>query len=343
MKLNVYSLAKQNTKSMDLPSQFSEEIRPDIVKRAVEAIQANKRQPYGAHPEAGLRASAQVSKRRRKYRGCYGSGMSRTPRKILSRNGTRMNWVGAVAPNTVGGRRAHPPKAEKIWEKKINKKEKRKAIRSAMAATMVKELVESRGHKVPEIYPFILENKAEDLKKTKDVVKAFTDLGLTQELDRTSNRKVRSGKGKVRGRKYRTPTGPLLVVSKDCDLLNSAVNITGVEVVKVENLNAELLAPGTDIGRLTLFTEAAIERLQKEKLFSNDYKGATQEKKKAPKKGKKKAEKTKAKPAAKPKTEVKPKVEAKSKPVEKTEPKPKPIKSDRPAGKPKQVQQTLEA
>ena len=49
-----------------------------------------------------------------------------------------MNWVGAFAPGTVGGRRAHPPKSEKIWSKKINKKENAKAIRSAISATLLK-------------------------------------------------------------------------------------------------------------------------------------------------------------------------------------------------------------
>ena len=38
-----------------------------------------------------------------------------------------MNWVGAFAPGTVGGRKAHAPNAEKIFDKKINKKENRKA------------------------------------------------------------------------------------------------------------------------------------------------------------------------------------------------------------------------
>ena len=84
-----------------------------LIKRAVLTLQNNKRQRYGANPEAGKKVSAALSKRRRKYRGSYGHGISRVPRKILSRRGTSMNWQGAFAPGTVGGRRAHPPKAEK--------------------------------------------------------------------------------------------------------------------------------------------------------------------------------------------------------------------------------------
>ena len=144
MKLKIFGISKDETGEINLPSQFNEDIRPDLIKRAVLALRSNRRSIYGASPDAGTRASAKLSKRRRQYRGMYGFGISRTPRKILSRRGMRMSWVGAFAPNTVGGRRAHPPKAEKILWKKINKKERRKAIRSAISATMAVEFVKNR-------------------------------------------------------------------------------------------------------------------------------------------------------------------------------------------------------
>ncbi|MEK6868731.1 MAG: 50S ribosomal protein L4, partial [Nanoarchaeota archaeon] len=105
MKLNVLDTSKNKTGEINLPVQFDEEVRPDLISRAVLALQSSKRQAYGAMPEAGKRASSTLSKRRRRYRGSYGHGISRTPRKILSRRGTRMYWVGAFAPNTRGGRR----------------------------------------------------------------------------------------------------------------------------------------------------------------------------------------------------------------------------------------------
>ena len=166
MELKILSQTKTEVGKIKLPKQFDEEVRLDIIKKVFLAIQSTKRQPYGADPRAGKRASANLSRRRKRYRGSYGHGISRVPRKILSRSGTRFNWTGAIVPGTVGGRRAHPPKAEKIWDKKINKKEKRKAIRSASAATLKKGLVAERGHKAPENYPFILEDKFESLDKT---------------------------------------------------------------------------------------------------------------------------------------------------------------------------------
>jgi large subunit ribosomal protein L4e len=268
MKLSVIDISNNKVKEKDLPSQFNEEVRPDLIKRAVLTIQSNKRQSYGASPEAGKRASAILSKRRRDYRGSYGYGISRTPRKILSRRGRRLNWVGAFAPNTVGGRRAHPPKAEKIWKKKINEKERRKAIRSAISATVSKEFVEKRGHILPGNYPFIIESKFESINKTKDVKNFLKKIGLERELKRASKKKIKSGKGKKRGRKYIMKKGPLIIVSKKSKIMESAKNIPGIDVVEVKNLNAEILAPGTKPGRLALWSESAIDVLSKEGYFN---------------------------------------------------------------------------
>ncbi|MBI2574634.1 50S ribosomal protein L4 [Candidatus Woesearchaeota archaeon] len=267
MKLSIMGLDKTEKGSIELPQQFSEPVNRDLIKRAVLALQANKRQPYGAKPTAGKRQSAKISRRRRNYKGSYGMGISRVPRKTMSRSGRRFMWMGAFAPGTVGGRRAHPPKAEKIWAQKINKQENRKAIRSAIAATLNKELVAARGHKAPEAYPFVLGSGAETIQKTKEAAKALAGIGFEDELIRASKKTIRAGKGKMRGRRYVTKKGLLLVVAKSCELMKAARNLPGIEIVEVNRLNAELLAPGTAPGRMTLFTESAIERLGKERLF----------------------------------------------------------------------------
>ncbi|MBI2580411.1 50S ribosomal protein L4 [Candidatus Woesearchaeota archaeon] len=269
MKVPVIDAEKGNVGEVELPQQFSEELHPDLIARAVLAVQSSRRQPYGADPEAGKRYSAKISRRRHNYKGAYGHGISRVPRKTMSRSGTQFNWQGALAPGTVGGRQAHPPKAEKIFLKKINRKENRKAIRSALAATMVASVVSRRGHAIPKNYPFVASSGLEQLGKTRAVVNALGKLGLGTELNRVANRTVRAGKGKARGRRYRVKAGPLLVVSSEnCSLVRAARNIMGIDVAVVNRLNADLLAPGTFPGRLTLFTAAAIERLGKEKLFS---------------------------------------------------------------------------
>src|SRR3989338_4308850 len=153
MKIKIIKKDMSSPGQIELPAQFKESLREDLIRRAFTSLRSHKRQPYGALPTAGKRQSAKLSRRRRDYKTSYGIGISRVPRKILSRSGTRFNWVGAFAPGTVGGRRAHPPTAEKQWEKKINVKERRKAICAALAATVQKELVAGRGHKLPAHYP----------------------------------------------------------------------------------------------------------------------------------------------------------------------------------------------
>ncbi|MBI2175864.1 50S ribosomal protein L4 [Candidatus Woesearchaeota archaeon] len=269
MKVNVVDAEKGTVGQVELPQQFAEEFHPDLIARAVLSIESKARQPYGSDPESGKRYSAKISRRRRDYKGAYGHGISRVPRKTMSRSGTRFNWTAALAPGTVGGRQAHPPKAEKVWAKKINKNENRKAIRSALAATMVPSIVSGRGHVVPKGYPFIASAAVEDVTKTRDVVNALRKFGFEAELARVSGRTIRAGKGKTRGRRYRVKKGPLIVVSAESSkLIKSARNIMGVDVAVVNRLNAHMLAPGTAPGRLTLFTAAAIERLGKEKLFT---------------------------------------------------------------------------
>jgi len=269
MKATVYNIDGTKLKEINLPSQFNETYHPDLIRRAVLAIQSNKRQPYGAYIEAGERASAKLSRRRRDFKTSYGHGISRASRKTLWRRGTQFGWVGAFTPGTVSGRRAHPPKAWKVWEQKINIKEKRKAICSALAATLNKELIISRGHILPDNYPLIIESKLEALEKTKEAKQFLEKIGLKKELQRVERRTVRSGRGKLRGRKYRSKIGPLILVSGKCSLLKSARNIPGVDVVDIKNVNAELLAPGAMAGRLTLFTDKAIELLGKNNLFNN--------------------------------------------------------------------------
>jgi len=267
MKADLLSIEGTKVKSIDLPNQFNEEVREDIIKRAFLAFESRKRQPYGAYKLAGKRAAVRLSKRRHHYKGSYGRGISRSPRKTIVRRGSQFIWVGAFAPNTVGGRRAHPPKSEKILERGINKKENTKGIRSAIAATVNKELVKKHGYITSNI-PLVIEEKLELINKTKDLKKVLEKLELKEDIKRIK-KKVREGRGRLRGRKYRTSKGPLIVVSKDCPLMKAVKNLHGFDASVVDSLNVGLLAPGSIPGRLVIWTFPALTRLEKEKLFTN--------------------------------------------------------------------------
>ena len=248
MKVPVYSKDGKKAGELELPATFSVAVRDDLIRKAVRVGQANRRQRYGASPVAGERhATASVGK---------GRGMSRVPRLTQGRDA-------ALAPNVVGGRRAHPPQARKDWSLRMNKKERRLAIQSALAATADGERVKSRGHRAGDVpsFPLVVEDELLAAGKTKELKQALSALGLEEDLERArTGRHVRAGMGKLRGRRYKMPRSVLFVTT---DGKAPAVrNLTGVDVVRAEALGTEDLAPGGDAGRLTVFTKGALEHLQ---------------------------------------------------------------------------------
>lgn len=258
MKVPIYSVkGKASKSSTTLPTAFEEPVRLDLIRRAVRAARANRRQAYGASKGAGFRHSVSWPGK--------GRGMARTPRK--NGGGGR----GAEAPNTVGGRRAHPPKVEKEWDLKINSKEKKKAFRSALAATSQESYVSARGHELPEkaTLPYVVEDKIENIASehkgeslTKRAMAMLDGLGLGEDVDRSTDGKgIRAGKGKRRGRKYRTPISVLIVLSENNGSERAFRNLSGVDVTTAKELNTELLAPGGDPGRLVVFSKAAVSAL----------------------------------------------------------------------------------
>lgn len=267
MKLKIVDSNFQEKGQIELPEQFKQPVREDLIQRAVLALQTRRRHPYGAMPEAGERAVTEISRRRREYKGSYGKGISRVPRKIMARSGSQFTWEAAFVSGTRKGRRAQPPKSEKNHVEKINKKENRKALISAISATVIPEFVAKRGHKVPQGYPFALDSGVQEISKTKDALSMLSKLNLGAELERCDVNKIRAGRGKMRNRKYIRKTGPLIVVSKPCKLQKACENIPGVQVKNVFSINAELLAPGTQPGRLTLWTSEALNIMKEKKLF----------------------------------------------------------------------------
>lgn len=245
MKAQVKAINGSVLHEIDLPAVFNEAYRPDLIKRAVIAYQSEQYQPYGADSLAGLRTSAEGWGSKR--------GESKIPR---IKNGSR----GAKVPQTKGGHPAHAPKVEKIIVEKINKKEKAKAIRSAIAATVNTELVAARGHKFEGEAAIVVEDAFEALAKTAEVKLALIALGLGADLERArDSRAIRAGRGKTRGRKYKQAKS-VLIVTAGTEFVAGA-NLAGVDIMPVTSLNANVFAPGTHAGRLTVWTEAAVKML----------------------------------------------------------------------------------
>ena len=248
----IFSLEGKPIGKIDLPPIFGTALRPDVIRRAVLAIQSNRLQPQGRDIMAGKRTTAES-------RG-VNLGIARIPR--LKGGAGRA----AFAPGTVGGRAAHPPTSNKKIVKRIPKKEKRLATLSAIAATASKELVASRGHSIEDVpgFPLIVADDLEGLKRVKEVEEALVHLGVFSDIFRVKeSRTIKAGKGKIRGRRIKQAIGPLLVVAKNDGIMEAARNIPGTDIVTVRNLSVEMLAPGTHPGRLTIWTSSAIEELNK--------------------------------------------------------------------------------
>jgi len=244
MQVPVHTLDGEADGEVSLPSVFESEFRPDLIRRAVLAAQANRKQDYGADSHAGLRTPAES----------FGSGrgMAHVPRE-----GGR----GRRVPQTVGGRPAHPPKPETDRSVAVNDKERKQAIRSAVAATGNAELVRERGHRFDDELelPLVVSDEFETLEKTKEAVETLEALGVHADVERADSTKIRAGRGTTRGRKYRRPTSLLVVTSEAPS--RAARNLPGVDVTTASQLDAESLAPGADAGRLTLWTKSALEEV----------------------------------------------------------------------------------
>ena len=255
-----------------LPAAFDGEAREDLVKLAVASSRANRRQAYGSRAHVGKRRPMAGMKHSVEWWG-KGRGVSR----ILRRTGSRR---GAQNPHTLGGRRAHGPKVEKDWSRKLNTKQRQAARNAALAATVSMETVAARGHRFEDSvkhlpivlgsYTEVVDGKSIDYdiepfnhgSATPTAAAIFTELGLGPDLDRARNgRKIRAGKATMRGRVHKTPKSMLLVVKEKAGLAKAVRNLPGVDVVAAKDLCAEDLAPGGALGRLTVFTASALEAM----------------------------------------------------------------------------------
>lgn len=242
----VYDTDGTEAGDVELPDVFETPHRPELIGQAVRTAQANRAQPYGSDDYAGMRTPAES----------FGSGrgMAHVPRS---------NGQGRRVPQTVGGRPAHPPKEENDRSLKLNDNERKLATRSAIAATSDRERVSERGHEVAGFdgeLPIVVDDEFEEFVKTQDVVSLLEALGVDEDIERAEDKTVRAGRGTTRGRKYKRPTSILFVTSDEPS--RAARNLAGADVATAREVNTEDLAPGTQSGRLTIWTESAIEEVE---------------------------------------------------------------------------------
>ena len=256
MKAKVYDMKGKEKKTLDLPRCFSITPRDDVLLKVFEIQKLSQMQPYGIKPGAGAQYSASgiLRHKRHEWKTTYGKGISRVPRKIMSRNGASFNWVGATVSSARGGRNPHAPKAEKNLFKKINKKELNIAFLSALSGTFNEKSLEKKyGSKMPLSFVFeesLLETKT---KEFFEILKKLYGEAFDKVLKKKS---VRAGKGKLRGRKYKSNAGLLFVIATE-----EKMSRKGISVVRVNELKLSDLAPNGISGRLVCYSENAIKEL----------------------------------------------------------------------------------
>ena len=234
------------TGEIPLPTVFETRLRLDIIQKASIAQQSHRFQPQGRNLMAGKRTTAEGFG--------VGRGISRVPR--IGGHGP-LSGTAAFAPGTVGGRMAFPPVTAKKIVKQINRKERRLALRSAIAATASDEIVRQRGHKFDEQrrLPLVVNDEVEKLSKSSQAKHFLSAVGVWDDVLR-----VRRSKRIKSGRRVHA-VGPLIVVGDDKTARKALRNFEGVSVIRADELSVELLAPGTHPGRLTIWSESAVKKI----------------------------------------------------------------------------------
>ena len=262
---SLYTIQGSKGKDIALPAIFNTPYDAALIRRAVLAVQSTRVQAFGNKPGAGRSNTAEYIGVRGKptMHRTINVGKARLPR-LRNRRGILYGKVAAV-PQAVGGPKAHAPKVLQVTEEHINAKERKKAIASAIAASINPALVKARGHRFDEnVFPLLVEHSFEKMSKTKDVVDALNKLHVHDDVTKAKEQKeTRAGKNKNRGKPFKKKKSVLIVTDGTKPIYKAARNLPGVEIVQVQSLNAEHLAPGTHAGRLTIWTESAIQALTK--------------------------------------------------------------------------------
>jgi len=254
--VNVFTAQGQKGETVVLPKVFDTPIRADLVNMIYTNLAKNQMQPHAVSPQAGVRPSA-IS---------WGTGRAKARVPRVNGSGSNRNGQAAYANFCRGGHRFGPPTVQRRWFRPVPLKQRRFAIASAIAASGVAQLVESRGHAIKELneIPIVVADEVEKIQKTKQAIEVLKAIKVYDDVKRVIKGKChRSSKGKMRRSAYKLKRGPLVIYNKDEGIVKAFRNIPGVDVQCVSRLSLYTLAPGATLGRLVVWTKSAFEALDK--------------------------------------------------------------------------------
>lgn len=254
--VTVFGLNGDKSGETTLPAVMTAPLRPDIVQFVHTNMNKNKRQAYAVN----IHASKQV------VAASWGTGraVARIPR--VGGGGTARSGQGAFGNMCRGGRMYNPSKTWRKWNRKININQKRYAVASALAASAVPALVMARGHSVDEVpeIPLVVDTAVQATKKTSAAKDILSAIGALDDVNKAADsKKIRTGKGKMRNRRYVLRRGPLIIYKSNDGVEQAFRNLPGVELCCVDRLNLLQLAPGGHMGRFCVWSQAALDELDK--------------------------------------------------------------------------------
>merc|ERR1711874_16219 len=244
-----------------LPHVFMAPVRNDVVSFVHDQLSRNTRQAHGVDPKAGMKHSAES----------WGTGraVARIPR--VSGSGTHGSGQAAFGNMCRKGRMSHPLHTWRRWHRKVNVKQRRHALASAVAASACVPLVMARGHRVMNVpmLPLVVDDTVSQVSRTKEFINLLKTFGAWDDVRRVvASRKMRAGKGKLRNKRFKARRGVLVVAHDGCESLRRSVrNVPGVDICNINRLNIRQLAPGGHLGRFCVWTQSAFNAL--EKIFGN--------------------------------------------------------------------------
>lgn len=241
--------------SSTMPAVFSAPIRDDLVSFCHSNMALNRRQAHAVYHLAGHEHSAES----------WGTGraVARIPR--ISGSGTHRSGQGAFGNMCRKGRMFAPLKVWRKWQRKVNTKQKRNAVASALAASACAPLVQARGHRIDTVPELPLVVNSLNGSSTSGLLSNLKNLGAMDDLTRVrQSKRTRAGIGKMKNTRFTLRKGPLIIYGDESPMVKRAArNLPGVEVCNVNRINLLQLAPGGHLGRFTIFTKDAFEALDK--------------------------------------------------------------------------------
>ncbi|MEM3876207.1 MAG: 50S ribosomal protein L4 [Candidatus Micrarchaeaceae archaeon] len=250
--VNIYSVDGKEVGKIELPKVFEKTVREELIRRAVVAEQSMRLQPQGHYLLAGMQTTA-------RYYGRYDAswrtgrhmGIAIRPREKLG--GGRQGQVKRI-PSAVKGKRAHPHKIEKRLSESMNNREYQAALASSISA--------SAKHMLKGITtPIVVDNAIESLKSTKEILKMFKGMQMQSLLEEGRKKYVK--KGLRRGsRRVHYKNTAALIVNSDKGVVKAARNIPGISVCTVDKLTVNMLAPGGNPGRISIWSADAAKNVE---------------------------------------------------------------------------------